>query len=88
MDSLCSGSAGDGTAGPAGGTTVRKEQAVSGSDLKWIISCHSQRLVQRYRTAENEDAVTPLPHENVPLEIPQLPFDVVKVKLELVPDRV
>jgi len=39
-------------------------------------------------TAENVEAVTPLPHENLPLETPQFPFDDFKVKLELDPDSV
>jgi hypothetical protein len=40
------------------------------------------------RTAENVEALTPLPHENFPADTPQLPFDDVRVKLELDPDRV
>jgi hypothetical protein len=40
------------------------------------------------RTAENVEALTPLPHENFPLETPQLPFEDFKVKLEPDPESV
>jgi len=39
-------------------------------------------------TAENVDEVTPLPHVSVPEETPQLPLDVFKVKLLVVPVNV
>lgn len=44
--------------------------------------------IHSVRTAENVDELTPLPHENLPLETPQFPFDDFNVKLELVPDSV
>lgn len=39
-------------------------------------------------TAENFDAVTPLPQANTPPETPQGPLEDVMVKLEVVPERV
>jgi hypothetical protein len=40
------------------------------------------------RTAENEEAVTPLPQVRDPLLIAQLPLDVDMTKLEIVPEKV
>lgn len=39
-------------------------------------------------TAENVEAITPLPQEKTPDETPQLPFTEVIVKLDVVPDNV
>lgn len=39
-------------------------------------------------TAEKEVDATPVPQEKLPPETPQLPFEEVRVKLELVPVRV
>jgi hypothetical protein len=38
-------------------------------------------------TAENVDAVTPLPQDNAPPDTPQLPFEVVIVKLLAEPEN-
>lgn len=76
-------------AGPACGSTRRQQEITTRCDLHTVhvIIC-SWLLARKSHTAENVVEVTLLPHANVPLLTPQLPFDEVMVKLELVPEMV